>query len=149
MAQAALMAPAFRTVEAEWVADGVEHRGRLALLVLSNTRLYGGRVEFTPGALANDGLLDLCALEPGGPRDAARLSAKLLRKKLEGDPMVEMAKVREVRVLTPGIPYQLDGDPGGETPASFTVEEGAVRMRLPAGPLPPVLRGAPTRPRSA
>jgi YegS/Rv2252/BmrU family lipid kinase len=148
MAQGAWMAPRLRTVDAHWKADGDEHEGQLALLIVSNTRLYGGRVEFTPEALANDGLLDLCALRPRGPRDTIRLSAGLLRRRLESDPRALTARVHEVEVTTAGIPYQLDGDLVGQTPARFSVEAGALSMSIPAGLLPPVLGGAVTRPRS-
>jgi diacylglycerol kinase (ATP) len=150
MIQAAMMTPGLRPIRARWRVDGAEQEGELALMVLSNTRLYGGRVEFAPRATANDGQLDVCALCPSGPVDALRLSAKLLRHQLEGDAHAITGRATEVEVETPGVPYQLDGDVVGETPARFTVQRAVVRMSIPAGPLPPVLGGPepPTRPRN-
>ncbi|MEX2080891.1 MAG: YegS/Rv2252/BmrU family lipid kinase [Dehalococcoidia bacterium] len=131
--------PFLRTSPARWSAGDEHHDRRLAMMVISNTRLYGGRVVFSPGAVANDGLLDLCALCPGGPKDAIRLALKLARSRLVGDPAVVNTRATRVSVETAGLAVQLDGDPIGHTPMDFSVEPGALLVSLPAGARPAIL----------
>jgi diacylglycerol kinase family enzyme len=61
--------------------------------------------------------------------------------RLDG-PGILRARASEVAVETPGIPYQLDGDPIGVTPVRFTIRKGALRVRVPSGPLPQFLQPA-------
>jgi YegS/Rv2252/BmrU family lipid kinase len=63
--RAAVAMPRLRAKPAQWEVDGSHHAGPLALMVVSNTRLYGGRVRLTPLALADDGQLDIVALAGG------------------------------------------------------------------------------------
>ncbi len=137
--QAARMLPRLRTVPARWSADGRTTEGRLALLVAGNTRLYGGFLRFTPQGSARDGLLDVCALCPGGVLDTGRLAAALVLGRLHRDPVARYERVRELVIETPGIRIQLDGDAAGQTPATITIEPGALRVSLPAGELPAVV----------
>lgn len=124
---------------ARWLADGESFEGPLAVMVVSNTRSYGGAVSFAPRARANDGLLDVVALCPETPLDGARLSARLLARRLEGDTCAVTRRVAEVVFETPGLPVQLDGDYAGETPMRFSVDAGALLLRVPAGLLPGML----------
>lgn len=137
--QGVTMLPRLRTRSAAWRTGILLHETPLALMVLSNTRLYGGRVRFSPEALARDGLLDVAALCPRNAAEAARQAWRLVRGRLAGDRGVISARVPELVFETPGFPVQLDGDPAGETPMCFSVDPGALRVSLPAGPLPPVV----------
>jgi len=134
-------APSLRPATMRWRAGLVIHEGPTALMVVSNTRLYGGRVRFSPGALANDGLLDVAILAPRTPADAIRLAAKLLAGRLVHDRCAVIVQAPELTIETPGVPLQLDGDPAGETPVTLSVRPGALLASIPAGPLPPVLGG--------
>jgi diacylglycerol kinase (ATP) len=133
--------PSLHTEAVHWTSGQVSGDAPLSVLVLSNTRLYGGVVQFTPGADARDGLLDLCALSPVGRGDGTRLALKLLFGRLQGDRRVLDGLVRDLEIPTAGIPYQLDGDAVGETPVRFRVERGGLLVSVPAGDLPAVLRG--------
>ncbi|MCC6382105.1 MAG: diacylglycerol kinase family lipid kinase [Dehalococcoidia bacterium] len=139
LVQGGLMAPRLRARPASWRTGIVLHEAPLALMVLSNTRLYGGRVRFSPEARARDGLLDVAALCPVSAGDAFRLAWRLLRGRLATDGRVIAARVPELVFETPGFPVQLDGDPAGKTPMTFSVEPGALLVSVPAGPLPPLL----------
>ena len=107
-------------------------------MVIGNTRLYGGLVQFTKSAYADDGLLDVLALCPGSIVDGARLSMKTLTGRLGGDHHAFESRARSVSIETPGIPVQLDGDFVGETPMEFSIDPRALRVSLPAGPLPAI-----------
>lgn len=137
-ARAAVTVPRLRPVHIEWEYDGAGRSDKVGLLVVSNTRLYGGRVRFSPQAEADDGLLEICALSPRRRGDGVRMAGRLVRGRLGGSPGVLTASARRVRIATPGIPYQLDGDPGGETPVTFEVEPDAVAVSIPAGPAPAI-----------
>jgi len=137
--QGARMLRSLRSVPIAWRADGKERRSKLAMLVVSNTRLYGGRVMFTPRALANDALLDYLGLAPKHPGHTVTLAARLVTKRLSGANHVVEGKAREVAVETPGLPMQFDGDYIGETPVRLWVERGGLAVSLPGGPLPAFL----------
>lgn len=139
--QGARMLPAAAGQSVRWVAGDSAHEARVTMMVLSNTRLYGGRVRFSPGALADDGLLDMVALAPNSPGAALRVSARLLLGRLRGDSAVLDAAVPELVVETPGLPVQLDGDYAGVTPMRFGLRPRALLVRVPAGPLPPIIGG--------
>jgi YegS/Rv2252/BmrU family lipid kinase len=134
-------APSLRPVPMRWRAGLITHDAPAVLMVVSNTRLYGGRVRFSPGALANDGLLDVAVLTPRTPADAVRLAAKLVAGRLVRDRCVVAVQAPELTIETPGVPLQLDGDPAGETPVTLRIRAGALLASIPAGPLPPVLGG--------
>ncbi len=118
------------------------HESELALMVVSNTRIYGGRVRFTPKSSAVDGLLDIVALCPGSLLESLRLGAKVPLQRLSGDRAAIAFRAAEISVETPGIPFQLDGDYAGETPVAFSVSPGALAVRVPGGSLPEVLAGS-------
>ncbi len=133
------MLPRLRTTEIAWSAEGESGEEQAGLIVVSNTRLYGGFLMFSMGASARDGQLDACIFTP---RTAAEALGQALRVVVRRHPGAE--GVRELRtpgfeVTTPGLPVQLDGDVVGETPVTLTVERGALRMSVPSGPLTPVL----------
>ncbi len=122
-----------------WRSGALIGEAPVAVMIISNTRLYGGVVQFSKGANARDGLLDLVALTPHTRRDGAVLAIRLALGRLHGHAHVLESRVSELDVETAGIPYQLDGDPVGVSPIHFTIEPHALRVSVPAGELPPVL----------
>ena len=108
-----------------WVAlyiDGEPITRRLLMLVVGNTRLYGGIAEITPRARADDGLLDVCVLGGRGPLDLLRRGWSVLRRRHAADPAIDYRRARHV-VLDPARPLRLqaDGEDIGTTPAAFLV----------------------------
>lgn len=132
--------PNLRPREVAWTVDGVDRRDAVAILVVSNTRLYGGRVSFSPRALVDDGLLDACALSPQRRGDGVRLATRLVRGRLSGQPGVIEVSARELAIRTPGLPFELDGDAAGFTPVTLRLEPQAVAVNLPPGPAPAIFR---------
>lgn len=130
----------------EWSADGVAMGSRLAMLVVSNTRLYGGRVMFTPDARPDDGILDYVGLAPSARLHMAALATRLLTRRLHDSSEVVTGQARSIKVATAGLPVQFDGDYVGETPICLVVEHRALTVSVPAGPLPPLLRARPDTP---
>lgn len=139
--RAASALPGLRPVHARWRVGREEREGPLALIVMHNTRLYGGMVRFAPDAIADDGLLDVVALCPENVVDGARIAAKVATGHLGHDPCIHSARTSEVVIETEGIPVQLDGDFAGETPMHFAIEARALPVSVPAGALPAVILG--------
>ncbi|MGE3074937.1 MAG: diacylglycerol kinase family protein [Dehalococcoidia bacterium] len=140
MAQAAWMAPRLRARKARWRAGNENFDEPLAWMVLSNTRLYGGKVRLTPKAVIDDGELDLLAMCPRGVADTARLATKIILGKRSDDRFVQR-RVSEIEIETPGLAVQLDGDFVGETPMRFTVEPRGLLVSVPGGVLAPIFAG--------
>ncbi|MFN0095396.1 MAG: diacylglycerol/lipid kinase family protein [Dehalococcoidia bacterium] len=139
--KAAQMLPGLRPAPVRWRSGIATEEARAAVIVLSNTRLYGGRVRFNAGALADDGLLDMVAVCPRNPVELVRNVAQLARSRLQAGPSVRRAAVDDLTIETPGLAVQLDGDFAGRTPMRFQVDRLALRMRVPPGPLPAILGG--------
>ena len=136
------MLPRLRTTPVRWRCGGEAFDQPLAVMVIGNTRLYGMLVKVTPRAVANDGLLDVCAFCPARRGDATRLSARLLVRRHEGDARALLARTTQLSIETPGIPVQLDGDYVAETPVEIAIEPGALEVSLPPGPLPAIFGDA-------
>lgn len=139
--QGAWMLPGLRPRNAAWSYNGENLHAPLALMILGNTRLYGGHVGLTPHALADDGLLDLVALCPERLRDGARLALEAIAGQLSGDRHVMQSRVARVTIETPGLAVQFDGDFAGETPMQFETDRRALAVRVPAGTLPAIFTG--------
>ena len=88
--------------------------------------------DVTPGAMADDGLLDLCML---GGRNRVwtmlTLAAFTVRRHSWGR-SASFGQAREVVVSTPGIPVHVDGEYVAETPMRFTVEPKALLVLTPS-----------------
>jgi diacylglycerol kinase family enzyme len=103
------------------------------MLVVGNTRLYGGRFRFTPQAVATDGWLDLCIVKGHGPFALARQSLPLLVTGSTAYSDVETLRVRDLIVRgDQPAPLQLDGELMGSTPVHFRVAPRALRVIVPA-----------------
>jgi YegS/Rv2252/BmrU family lipid kinase len=122
----------YRGADLELRYDGIIRRVQALMLVVGNTRLYGGRFHLTPRAVANDGLLDLCIVKGKGPLDLARQSLPLLLSGSVTYSDVETLRIRDVVIRADeAVPYQLDGELCGETPVQFRVVPRALRVIVP------------------
>jgi YegS/Rv2252/BmrU family lipid kinase len=139
IASFARLLPRLRPADVEWHTGLISERHRAAMVVLSNTRLYGGRVEFSPGAVANDGLLDVAVLCPRSLASLARAGLKVARNRISGDRDLLAFRSGEVTIDSHGIPVQLDGDYYRDTPMRFSVDREALLVSVPGGALPAVL----------
>jgi diacylglycerol kinase (ATP) len=90
-------------------------------VVVSNASFYGGPHKINPAARVDDGLLHCCLFEKGGRRDYARYFFGVLRNKHHTFDDVHLIKTVGVRIDTPGMPIQADGDYIGRTPARIRI----------------------------
>lgn len=122
----------YRGVDLELRYDSVIRRVQALLLVVGNTRLYGGRFHLTPGAIANDGWLDVCIVKGRGPLGLARQSVPILITRSTRFSDVELLRVRHLAVQSSDpVAFQLDGELVGELPVQFQVVPRALEVIVP------------------
>ena len=95
-----------------------------------NLNRYGWGLPLAPGALGDDGLLDLCAMKGGSIFHGIKYTAFAQccgMHKILSD--VELKQAKYFRIFSENgkeIPFQLDGDPGGMLP----IEVETIEKRL-------------------
>lgn len=142
MLQGVLRAPWMHPRPLRWSDDHGNHEANVALMVLGNSRLYGGMVSFTPRAYVDDGLLDSCVLGPARRGDGVRLAAKLGLGRLEGDSCALCSRSARYVIETAGVPLEVDGDVVGASPVEIRVEPRALLVSVPAGAPPAIFTPA-------
>ncbi len=120
-----------RSISADLVVDDQALSTPLYWLLLGNTRNYGGVLNLTHMAKADDGLLDVLLLKHGGPPRLAWLAVWTLFKRHQNRAEVVYKKADLVEVRTPGLPVQIDGEYLGETPMTFGIAPGALKVIVP------------------
>jgi diacylglycerol kinase (ATP) len=113
--------------------DGVRRSCRALLIVIGNSRLYGGDVNVTVEARIDDGLLDVCVFKGAGlPAVAWHIVWVLLGRHVH-DPGVDYFRARRLTVVGDSpLPVQVDGDSIGETPMAFAVRARSLNVLVPA-----------------
>ncbi|MBI4803235.1 MAG: diacylglycerol kinase family lipid kinase [Elusimicrobia bacterium] len=113
-------------------ADGQDLSGRYHLGVLANTSTMGGGMLIAPGALDDDGALDLVLVS-----DMSRLRLlwnlpRIYNGTHLNEPGVSLHRVRSLKVKSDETVYlNIDGEADGMLPASFEVLPRAVAVLTP------------------
>ncbi len=105
--------------------------GPLMLAAVGNTARYGGGVPICAGADPQDGLLDLTIVHPAGRAKLVRVLAAAFKGTHGDRPEVEMHRIREVRLASPGLTAYADGDALGALPLHVAAAPGALALRVP------------------
>jgi diacylglycerol kinase (ATP) len=113
-------------------SDGTRRSLNALMVVIGNTRLYGGAFTFANQALADDGLLDLVVIGGGGLAHRLGVIARALLRRPSLGPRVRYMRCRTVRIesRTP-LPVQVDGEVVGTLPMTFTVVPHALTVIVP------------------
>jgi diacylglycerol kinase (ATP) len=128
------VAPLYRGVDFELRYDSLIRRVQALMIVIGNTRLYGGRFRLTPDAFANDGWLDVCIIKGHGALALARQSLPVLLSGSLRYSDVERMRVKQIAIRSDQeAPLQLDGELFGGTPAVFGVEPLSLHILAPNG----------------
>ncbi len=117
-----------------WMRCDGKRRSVSALMVLiGNTRLYGGALTFAKQAVADDGLLDVVVVSGGGLLYRLGVLVRALLRRASLGPRVRYSRCRTVRLEshTP-LPVQVDGEVIGTLPMTFTVIPSALTVVVPA-----------------
>lgn len=106
---------------------------RAFTLAVANTDQYGNNAHIAPGALCDDGLLDLCALPPLSPWNVLPLTARLFAGTLDRSADFRRRTARRfvVERAAPG-PLHTDGEvhPAGRR-IEFSVRPASLRVMAP------------------
>jgi YegS/Rv2252/BmrU family lipid kinase len=98
-----------------------------------NSKTYGGGMRAAPGALLDDGLLDVMVLENVSKmRFVGRILPKVFSGRHVEEPTVRVFRAREVSIAA-DRPFTMyaDGDPVAELPTRVKAVRGAVRVLVP------------------
>ena len=114
--------------------DGRPLRRRGLFLVVGNTRLYGGVVNITHRAVADDGLLDVCLFGGQGMTEKVAHLLRVATRSHTRHRTVEYYRARRLTLVTrPRVPVQVDGETIGQTPMTFEAAPGALKVVVPRG----------------
>jgi len=135
-----------RSDRARIVVDGVARESSVYWMLAGNTRSYGGVVNLTPRAAADDGLLDIAIMKRGGALRLAMAGALVLLRRQQRSANLSYETARTVDFETPGISVQVDGELHGTTPVRIEVAPGALLVVVPARLRTPLFRQPPAGP---
>ena len=94
-----------------------------------NLPRYAGGLSFAPDAVGTDGRLDVCTFQEGSFWSGLRYLTGVVLGQHESWDECKTARATRVRIESDGeVPFQLDGDPGGNLPVEIEVLPGRLRM---------------------
>jgi diacylglycerol kinase (ATP) len=117
----------YRPPSFEVVADGQAMQGRKLLALASIGPRCGGGMRLTPGAIVDDGWLDLLLLDTLTLAGALRRLPRLFDGRLAGDPAFRVTRCRTATIVSdPPCGVELDGQLFGTTPLTVTIQPGGL-----------------------
>ena len=112
--------------------DGRGRELSALMVVIGNTRLYGGALTFTRHAVADDGWLDVVVVGGGGLVYRLGILRNALLRRPRRGPRVRYHQARSIRVeADEPLPVQVDGEVVGTLPMSFSVAPLALTVIVP------------------
>ncbi len=124
----------FRPVSVRVTADDETFEGEAMLVAVANARCYGGGMWICPGAMLDDGLLDVCIVKPLSRLRFLANLPRVFRGTHLSHPAVRLFRGRRVAVESDQpVPVMADGDLWGQTPVTFALRHEALKVVTPAG----------------
>jgi YegS/Rv2252/BmrU family lipid kinase len=132
LASGFLTAPGYRGADYELRYDGLIRKVQALMIVVGNTRVYGGRYRLTPEAVLNDGRLDVCIVKGRGLLSLVRQSLPVLLSGSVRYSDVEMLRVKDLSIRSDKQTLlQVDGELIGKSPVTFGVAPGSLQVLAP------------------
>lgn len=132
LVQAMLTAREVRGTRCRIELDGRVVKGRVLMVVIGNSRLYGGFLQITHHAALTDGLLDVAVIKGQDVRSAPLHILSILLRRYNLNPDMDYYRAREVQITSvEPLEVQVDGDSIGTTPMRFRVAPHALRALVP------------------
>ncbi len=110
-------------------------KGRVLMVVIGNSQLYGGVVRITHRARIDDGMLDVCVIKGDNVISALYHALSILAQRYVHlpNPDIKYYRARTIKATAhPALPVQIDGENFGQTPVTFEVVPGALHVLMPA-----------------
>ncbi|MGN5240211.1 diacylglycerol kinase [Rhodococcus sp. SJ-3] len=101
------------------------------LVAVGNASTYGGGMRIAPGALLDDGLLDVVVATSANRTRLLRLFPTVYRGTHVDLPEVMVRRARRVRLDSPGITVYADGEPLRALPVEVEAVRGAGTVLVP------------------
>ena len=112
--------------------DFGSYEGEILLTATGLTASYGGGMKIVPGAIIDDGLFDVCIIEPVPHRTVLRLLFTLFWGGHAGHPAVQMHRTKSLTIETdPPILLYADGERICYTPATVEIIEQGLTVIAP------------------
>jgi diacylglycerol kinase (ATP) len=122
----------FESFHASLDIDGRRQKTHALQIVVGNTQLYGSLLRFTWKAKSDDGLLDVCIVRSPKKLERIIVMFDFLLQRNERRKWVTYTTCKSVEIRTrKPVNFQVDGEPLGRTPATFTVVPGALKVIVP------------------
>jgi diacylglycerol kinase (ATP) len=111
---------------------GVVVKTRALQVFVGNTQLYAGAFKFTWQARCDDGLLDICIVRKRNLIGRIVVLWDFFLRREKRRTWVRYDQLASIKIDTPHpVALQIDGDPGGYTPATVSVMRGALKVIVP------------------
>ena len=117
-----------RPIDYRLVIDGVERRERALLVTVGNSTSLGGGMRVTPGAVLDDGELDVMLVRQLSRLAFLRIFPRVFAGTHVTDPHVVSLRARSIRIEADGIVAYADGERIAALPIDVAVEPGALRV---------------------
>jgi diacylglycerol kinase (ATP) len=116
----------FRPISYRITVDGVERETRAMLVSIANNVSLGGGMMIAPGAVLDDGLLDLFIVSPLSRLGLLRVFPKVFSGTHTTLRQVELSRCRTVRIEADDVVAYADGERIGPLPVDIEVVPGAL-----------------------
>ncbi|HEX8995470.1 MAG TPA: diacylglycerol kinase family protein [Ktedonobacterales bacterium] len=123
-----------------------KRRAQALMVVIGNTRLYGGAMTFTQRAVADDGALDVLVIGSGGILHRLNVLGRAFLRLPAVGPRVRYERTQSLRLEAKRpVPVQVDGEVIGYLPMTFTVAPQALSVIVPRNTPAGLFSRAPER----
>ena len=123
----------YQSPDARLEGDFGSYEGKILLTATGITASYGGGMKIVPEAIIDDGLFDVCIIEPVPHRTVLRLLATLFWGGHAGHRAVRMHRTKSLTIETdPPILLYADGERICYTPATVEIVERGLTVIAPA-----------------
>lgn len=128
----------YRGARVRITVDGKVIQRSAWMVSISNSKLYA-LVPLAMDASVTDGLLDVGIFAGRSWIHILRHTIGVILRRHTSDPEVEFLRGKEIHIQSrPHLPVQVDAEPNGQTPMTFTVIPAAIQLIVPhemVGPL--------------
>lgn len=112
--------------------DGLVVKTRALQIFVGNTQLYAGAFKFTWRAKIDDGLLDLCIVRKRNLLGRIVVLWDFLLRREQRRLWVRYDTFTSIKIETlRPVPFHIDGEAAGYTPATFQVAPAALKVIVP------------------
>ena len=113
------------------VLDGVEWNTAGTLVSIANNTSFGGGMLITPDAMLDDGVLDVCVVEPLSRIAFLGIFPRVFKGTHVTDPRVSIRRAKHVTIEADGVVAYADGERVGPLPLEVEIVPGALRILSP------------------